>query len=609
MATATVPKHGDNYKWIALSNTTLGMLMATINSSIILISLPGIFRGIGIDPLSPGNVGYLLWLMMGYMLVTAVLVVTLGRLGDMLGRVKIYNAGFAVFSFASIVLALDPMRGGGGAMWLVLWRLVQGVGGAMLFANSSAIIADAFPVEQRGLAIGINQVAAIAGSFIGLIAGGLLSVVDWRLVFWVSVPVGVLGTIWAYKSLRDNGKRVQARIDWWGNATFAFGLTAVLAAIVYGIQPYGGHTMGWTAPKVLVGLIAGVASLIAFVIIELRVDAPMFNLRLFRIRAFATGGIAGLLAAISRGGMQFMLIIWLQGIWLPLHGYKYADTPLWAGIYLLPLTVGFLVAGPLAGYLSDRHGARALSTAGMVVIAGSFVGLLLLPTNFAYWAFALLVLLNGIGGGLFSAPNSTAIMNSVPADQRGGAAGVQATFLNSGMVLSIGIFFSLMIAGLANTLPGSMFRGLTANGVSPAQAHSVANLPPVGSLFASFLGYNPLQSLLGSQSSAQVTNAQWQTLTGKQFFPNLISSPFHHGLVIVFSMAIALSVVGALFSALRGRRYVHADDDAHDPHEAHRQHEHLGAAALTSGAVPGELALEDDRAALEDEIAFEEGRA
>ena len=256
--------HGDRYKWVALSNTTLGMLMATINSSIILISLPAIFRGIGIDPLSPGNVGYLLWLMMGYMLVTAVLVVTLGRLGDMLGRVRIYNAGFAVFSFASVVLALDPMHGGGGALWLVLWRLVQGVGGAMLFANASAIIADAFPVEQRGLAIGINQVAAIAGSFIGLIAGGLLSVVDWRLVFWVSVPVGVFGTVWAYKSLKDNGRRVQARIDWWGNITFAVGLTAVLAAIVYGIQPYGHHTMGWTAPKVIAAFVAGIVLLAMF---------------------------------------------------------------------------------------------------------------------------------------------------------------------------------------------------------------------------------------------------------------------------------------------------------------------------------------------------------
>jgi MFS family permease len=590
---ASNPLRGAHYKWIALSNTTLGMLMATINSSIILISLPGIFRGIGIDPLSPGNVGYLLWLMMGYMLITAVLVVSLGRLGDIMGRVRIYNLGFAVFTVGSIILALDPMNGGGGALWLVLWRLLQGIGGAMLFANSSAIIVDAFPAEQRGLAMGINQVAAIAGSFIGLIAGGLLSVIDWRLVFWVSVPVGIVGTVWAYKSLRDNGRRVSARIDWWGNITFGVGLTAILAAIVYGIQPYGGHTMGWTAPKVVSGLALGVVCLAAFVVIELRVPSPMFNLRLFRIRPFATGSAAGLLAAIARGGMQFMLIIWLQGIWLPLHGYRYEDTPLWAGIYLLPLTIGFLIAGPLSGYLSDRHGARVLSTGGLLVFAGSFLGLLFVPTDFHYWVFALLVFFNGVGGGLFSAPNSTAIMNAVPATERGGAAGLQATFMNSGMVLSIGIFFSLMIVGLANTLPASMSHGLLSNGVGSAQAASIAGEPPVGSLFASFLGYNPLQSLLGSQSGARVSDAQWQTLTGKQFFPHLISSPFHHGLVIVFAMAIAMSLIAAVFSVLRGKRFVHAEPD--DVQIMHPEHEHIGDVALAAGGIPGELALEDDR--------------
>ena len=583
---------GTHYKWIALSNTTLGMLMATINSSIMLISLPAIFRGIGINPLSPGNVGYLLWLMMGYMLITAVLVVSLGRLGDIMGRVRIYNLGFAVFSVGSIILALDPMSGGGGALWLVLWRLLQGIGGAMLFANSSAIIIDAFPPEQRGLAMGINQVAAIAGSFIGLIAGGLLAVADWRLVFWVSVPVGIIGTVWAYRSLRDNGRRVAARIDWWGNITFGVGLTAILAAIVYGIQPYGGHTMGWTAPKVVSGLVIGVACLAVFIFIELHVESPMFNLRLFRIRAFSTGSAAGLLAAIARGGMQFMLIIWLQGIWLPLHGYKYEDTPLWAGIYLLPLTVGFLLAGPLSGYLSDRHGARVLSTGGLIVFGGSFLGLLFVPTDFHYWVFALLVFLNGVGGGLFSAPNSTAIMNSVPATERGGAAGLQATFMNSGMVLSIGLFFSLMIVGLANTLPSAMSNGLLSNGVGVSQTATIAGEPPVGSLFASFLGYNPLQSLLGSQSTAGVSNAQWHTLTGKQFFPHLIASPFHHGLVIVFSMAIAMSLIAAVFSALRGKRFVH-DEEA--VQIVHADHEHFGDAALAAGGVPGELALEDDR--------------
>ena len=550
-------KISPRYKWIALTNTTLGIFMATINSSIILISLPAIFRGVGVDPLSPGNVGYLLWLLQGYMLVTAVLVISLGRIGDIFGRVRIYNLGFLVFSFASILLAVDPYHGGTGALWLVLWRLVQGVGGAMLFANSSAIIADAFPVEQRGLAIGINQVAAISGSFIGLIAGGLLSIGDWRLVFWVSVPFGLFGTIWGYISLKDNGRRARARIDWWGNLTFAIGLTSLLVAMIYGIQPYGSSPMGWLAPKVLLGFAISIIFLVAFFAIEVKVAHPMFNLHLFKIRAFSMGSAAAFLAATARGGLQFMLIIWLQGIWLPLHGYAYDATPLWAGIYLLPLTAGFLVAGPVSGWISDRHGARLLSTTGMLIFGGSFVGLLLVPTDFHYFWFALLVLLNGIGGGMFSAPNATAVMNSVPAESRGSAAGIQAAFMNSGMVLSIGIFFSLMIVGLSRALPHAMYLGLTANGVSDTQAHHIANLPVVGSLFASFLGYNPLQSLLRSQSVTHVSNAQWSTLTGKHFFPNLIAQPFHHGLVIVFTMALAMALIGAVFSALRGSRYLH----------------------------------------------------
>ena len=576
--------HPDRYKWIALTNTTLGVFMATINSSIILISLPAIFNGIGINPLSPGNVGYLLWLLQGYLLVTAVLVISLGRLGDIFGRVRIYNFGFAVFSFASVLLALDPYHGGSGALWLVLWRLVQGVGGAMLFANSAAILVDAFPADQRGLAMGINQVAAIGGSFIGLILGGLLSIGDWRLVFWVSVPFGIMGTVWGYHSLRDNGQRAAATIDWWGNLTFGVGLTSVLVAIVYGIQPYGSHTMGWTSPKVLLAFTVGALFLVAFFIIENRTESPMFNLRLFKLRAFATGSAAGFLAAISRGGLQFMLIIWLQGIWLPLHGYAYSATPLWAGIYLLPLTAGFLFAGPISGFLSDRHGARTLSTSGLLVFGASFVGLLLVPTNFSYWIFAALVFMNGVGGGMFSAPNSAAIMNSVPPDERGGAAGIQAAFMNTGFVLSIGVFFSLMIVGLTNTLPKAMFTGLSAHGVSSAQAHAIANLPAVGSLFSSFLGINPLKSLLGSQASANVSNAQWKALTGKHFFPNLIQSSFHHGLLIVFCAAIIMSVIGAVFSAMRGKRFVHADGSLAS---------HAGDVALTSGAVPGEMALEE----------------
>lgn len=536
------------YKWIALTNTTLGMLLATINSSIVLISLPAIFNGIHLNPLEPANVSYLLWMLMGYMLVTAVLVVTLGRLGDMYGRVRIYNAGFALFTVTSVVLSLDPFDGGGGALWLIGWRVLQAVGGAMLMANSAAILTDVFPAKQRGTALGINIVAGIAGSFIGLVLGGLLAEWNWRSIFWVNVPIGLLGTVWAYRSLRENRVRVKARIDWWGNLTFAVGLTVLLAGITYGIQPYGGHTMGWTNPWVLAGLIGGVVILALFCLVESRVAEPMFPLRLFRISAFASGNAASLLGSIARGGLQFMLIIWLQGIWLPLHGYNYEQTPLWAGIYLLPLTIGFLAAGPLAGALSDRFGARIFAAGGLLVMAASFAGLLLIPSDFNYWVFAVLVFLNGLGGGLFAAPNTAMIMSSVPARLRGAASGMRATFQNAGMVLSIGVFFSLMVAGLAGSLPGTLESGLTAQGVPESTAHSIAGLPPVGTLFAAFLGYNPIEQLLGPDLLGTLPEANAHTLVGREFFPNLISVPFHHGLTVVFWLAIAMAVVGAIAS-------------------------------------------------------------
>jgi MFS family permease len=548
-----------HYKWIALSNTTLGVLMATINASIVIISLPDIFRGLKLDPLSPGNVSYLLWMLMGFLLVTAVLVVTLGRLGDIYGRVRIYNLGFVVFTIGSVALAVDPLTGGSGALWLILWRIVQGVGAAMLFANATAILTDAFPADRRGFALGINQVAAIAGSFIGLILGGLFAPIDWRLVFFISVPFGLLGTIWSYHSLRETSARTPASIDWVGNVLFAGGLTALLAAITYGIQPYGGHNMGWTNPWVLTGLFGGAAVLIAFCVYEIRIPDPMFNMSLFRIKAFSAGNFAGLLASVSRGGLQFMLIIWLQGIWLPLHGYSFDRTPLWAGIYLLPLTVAFLVAGPISGYYSDRFGARAFATGGLVIVAVSFLGLMLLPTDFNYWAFAGLLVLNGIGSGLFSAPNTTAIMNSVPANSRGAAAGMRGTFFNAGTSLSIGIFFSMMIIGLSSTLPGALSAGLQSHGLSSRLAETISHQPPVGSLFAAFLGANPIGSLLGRLPASDVRGADVSTLTSKEFFPQLIAGPFHHGLVIVFSVAVVMSLIGAVASLMRGGRYVHEE--------------------------------------------------
>jgi MFS family permease len=548
------------YKWIALSNTTLSMTMATIDASIVIISMPAIFRGIKLNPLSPGNITYLLWMIIGYLLVQSVLVVTLGRLGDMFGRVRIYNLGFVVFTLASIALSLDPLTGGGGAMWLIGWRFAQAFGGAMLMANSAAILTDAFPTNQRGMALGINQIAGISGQFVGLLLGGLLSAVDWRLVFWVNVPIGLFGTIWAYKSLREIATTKRARIDWIGNVMFAAGLGVLLVSITYGIRPYGRHATGWTSPWIEAGLIGGAVTLTAFCVVETKIAEPMFQMGLFKIRAFAAGNAASLLGSIARGGLQFMLVIWLAGIWLPLHGYDFSVTPLWAGIYMLPLTAGFLVAGPISGTLSDRYGPRPFATAGLLLAACCFTGLMLLPVNFSYWAFALLIFGNGVGSGLFASPNTSAIMSAVPARHRGSASGMRSTFQNSGMSLSIGIFFSLMIAGLASTLPRTLRGGLIAQGVPASVATQVSHLPPVSTMFAALLGYNPVRNLLapsGVLSRLPAHNAA--VLTGRQFFPDLISAPFHHGLIIVFIAAAVMSALGALVSLLRGRQFYYED--------------------------------------------------
>ena len=548
-----------HYKWVALSNTTLGMLIATINASILLIALPDIFRGIRIDPLAPGNTSYLLWLILGFIVVMAVLLVSLGRLGDMYGRVRMFNLGFAVFTVFSILLSVTWMHGSAGALWLILMRVGQGVGGALIFANSSAILTDAFPQHQRGLALGVNSIAAIAGSFIGLVLGGILGPISWRLVFLVSVPIGVIATVWSYHSLRELGQRRPARIDWWGNATFAIGLVGVMIGITYGIQPYGGHTMGWTSPLVLSTLLGGLALLAVFCVIETRVDDPMFHLDLFRVRAFAAGNLAALLAAIGRGGLQFILIIWLQGIWLPEHGYAFSQTPFWAGIYMLPLIAGFLVAGPASGWLSDRFGARPFATGGMVLAALSFLLLIVLPVDFSYGWFALILLLNGIGMGLFASPNSAGVMNSLPPSQRGAGAGMLATFMNSASVLSIGVFFTLMIIGLAAGLPHALQSGLVAHGVPAGDAQRVSMLPPVATLFASFLGYNPMQTLLGPHVLGSLPASQAHELTGRSFFPQLISGPFHSALVYAFVFAAVACLVAAVASLMRGGKYHHEE--------------------------------------------------
>ncbi|HWG05702.1 MAG TPA: MFS transporter [Beijerinckiaceae bacterium] len=559
---------GPGYKWVVLSNTTLGMLAAAINSSILLISLPAVFRGIGLKPLDPGNINYLLWAIIGYMIATAVLVVAFGRLGDQFGRARMYNLGFAIFTVAATALAILPGSGDFAAVYLIAVRIVQGVGGALIMANSTALLTDAFPRHQRGLALGINVVAFIGGQFLGLVIGGVLADANWRLVFWINVPVGLIGTLWAYLKLHDTPTHASHRIDWGGNITFGLGLILLLTAITYGIQPYGDQVMAWTSPRVLLLFALGIASLAFFVFWERRAPRPMMDFRLLGVAAFAYGNVANLAAAIARGGLQFMLIIWLQGIWLPLHGYSFETTPLWSAIFMLPLTAGFLLAGPIAGYYSDKIGGVPFAAGGMVIGAASFLLPILLPADFSYAAFATLLFANGLGSGLFVAPNSTQIMNAVPLLERGQASGMRATSTNAGQVLSIGLFFSLMLAGLAATLPHAMEAGLVAEHVPVAIAHEVASTPPVASLFAAFLGYNPMQELIPADVLAALPPDAAAALTGKAFFPGLMSDPFKHGLVFAFTFSALLNLIAAIASYLGGSRV-----DPDNQREALRLHE------------------------------------
>ena len=552
-----------HYKWIALFNTTLGVLMASINGNIILISLPAIFRGMGMNPLSPGGASYMLWMLMGYSVITATLLVSFGRISDIFGRVKLYNLGFLIFTVSSILLYFTPGTGNAGMFIMILFRMLQGIGSGFLFANSTAIITDAFAANQRGTAMGLNQITSVGGSLIGLILGGVLSAINWRLVYLVSVPIGIAGTIWGYLKLKEQSvpDRTQ-RIDWLGNGTFAVGLTLLLLALTYGIMPYGTSNMGWANPFVIVGLIAGVALLVAFLFIERKVKMPMFHLELFRIRAFAFGNLSLMLSSIARGGLQFMLIIWLQGIWLPLHGYSFEDTPLLAGIYMLPMMAGFFVLGPLSGRLSDRYGARFFSTAGMVLSVVGFLLLNTLPANFGYPVFAVILLVLGIGMGMFAAPNTTAIMNAVPAAQRGVTSGMRATFQNAGSSLSMTLYFAILIVGLSHSLPPILSSGLVDAGVPAALAQQLSSLPPTSALFAAFLGYNPMGSMIDAQTLASLPQATQTLILGKQFFPSLIAPAVMSSLHIAFYISAVLSAIAALASFLRGKRYVHGEEQA-----------------------------------------------
>ena len=549
------------YKWVALSNTTIGTLMASIDGTIVLISLPAIFRGIDINPLT--SFQYLLWILFGYSLITSTLLVSFGRISDMFGRVRLFNLGFAIFTIGSLLCAATPSTGDAGALELIVFRIIQGVGGAFLFANSAAILTDSFPPRERGKALGINMTAAIAGSLVGLVLGGILALFDWRYIFLVSVPVGALGTIWSYAKLKDiSAIRKGQKIDVWGNVTFAAGLTLIILGVTYALVPTGIMAMSWGDPWVIASMAAGFALLIAFPFVEMKVPDPMFKLELFKNRMFSAANFAGVLASVGRGGVQIMLIILLQGIWLPLHGISYQSTPFWAGVYMIPMIAGFAIMGPVSGYFSDKYGARVFATLAMVVTATTFIALTFLPYNFSYPDFAAIIFIMGLGGGLFAAPNIASIMNSVPPEHRGAASGMRATLQNTGQTISLAIFFTVIITGLSSSLPTALSGAMTSAGV-PQLASAFASISPTSALFSAFLGYNPIQSILAipqlAAAVAQIPSSTLAYLEGQTFFPNAIAPSFVSALDLSFYIGAGLSLAAALASLLRGKAYIHEE--------------------------------------------------
>jgi EmrB/QacA subfamily drug resistance transporter len=578
------------YKWIALSNTTIGTLMASIDGTIVLISLPAIFRGISINPLT--SFQYLLWILFGYSVVTSTLLVTFGRISDMVGRVKLFNLGFAIFTAGSLLCTITPNPGDLGASELIAFRIIQGVGGAFLFANSAAIITDAFPVNERGKALGINMVSFLAGTLVGLVLGGILATYNWRYVFLVSVPVGLVGTVWSYARLKETATiRKNQKLDIWGNAAFGGGLTLILIGVTYGLIPYGSSAMGWGDPWVIAALTAGLALLISFPFIESKVAEPMFRLELFKIRMFSAANVAGMLSAVGRGGVMIMLVILLQGIWLPLHGYSYTSTPFWAGVYMLPMMLGFVVMGPLSGYLSDKHGSRFFATMGMVITAATFMALAFLPYDFSYLPLAVILFVMGLGGGMFGSPNIASIMNSVPPEHRGAASGMRATLQNSGQTISLAIFFTVIITGLSNDLPGALSRAMT-NACMPLTtacttlAQAFGSTPPTSALFAAFLGYNPVGSILQTSQLAptvkMIPQSTINVLVSQTFFPTAIAPSFMSALQLSFFVGAALSIAAAIASLLRGQKYVHDEEQAKMKAEKTRDPrlQHLAAGSL-----------------------------
>ena len=541
------------YKWTVLTNTTLGVIMSSLNANIVMISLPTIFRGLNINPFVHNEFIYLLWILMGYSIVLATILVTFGRISDIYGRTRMYTTGFIIFTISSILLSIVPDNSGNmGALLLIIFRMVQAVGGGFIMVNSTALLTDAFPVNERGKALGLNQSAFIIGSVLGLIGGGLLAGYNWHLVFIVNIPFALAGTFWSIFKLKELKERKKVKIDYIGNITLGIGLVLISLGFTYALEPYGDSQLGWENPWVISSFIFGLISIIIFIYVEKNVENPLFNLSLFKIRPFTFGNFSLFFNSLARGAVSFLVTIWLQGIYLPLHGYSYTETPFWAGVYMLPMMVGMVSIAPLSGHLTDKYGARIFATAGMIIVGISLFLLSLLPYNFNILEFEFILLLNGIGNGLFASPNTTAIMNSIYSKDRGTGNGMRMTFNNIGATISMAVFFSITITIFSQQVPEAMYNA-SINIVPQSVALYLSKLSPSGLLFATFLGMDPLQAI---KNSGSLPPSSIQALSPHTFLPSVIGPPFINGLRYSLFISLILIVIGTIFSALRGKKYV-----------------------------------------------------
>jgi EmrB/QacA subfamily drug resistance transporter len=434
----------EQYRWWALSCTSLGMLLATINSGTLIIALPDLERALGTSILS------LVWVILAYMIASTVLVLTAGRLSDLFGRKQAYVAGFVVFALASLGagFAADGTQ-------LILWRIVQGVGGAFLFANAAALVTDAFPKEQLGLAMGTNTMVAAVGLVLGPVLGGALVAISWHWVFWFNVPFGLAGGLWGAVVLRELAKPDTVRgFDVVGTTTFVLGLTG----LVLGISK--GGLSGWDDPVVIVSLATAVVLLPLFVLIEAHGRAPMLDLSIFRNRLFAAAAGAAFINGLSRFALMFLFVFYFQG--------AQGDDPITAGIKLAPLALGMLVASPAAGIWADRHGSRVLAAGGMVVSAVGLALMTTLQVDSPYWQSSLWLALVGIGSGMFNSPNTAAMMGTVPPQRRGIAAGARTMLQNTGAVISIAFVLAIMTSAVPQDVMLKIFSGIT-SGLGAAQ--------------------------------------------------------------------------------------------------------------------------------------------